>query len=200
MPKNNKGAIFVFVFFLLAGSNDGNQTKANLNDIQENRDQKHDDKLDLSVTNNNDHKSETKINEIKANSNLRPEKETRLKSKTLSKMAAGSLRYRNRSSSSSNMTDGDSSSISARTGKLFSLFNIVTFRKSQCDASSGSKGTCMAVSECATMGGGVAQGNCAAGFGVCCVITQSECGSVIQNNCTYIQNPGFPGKRSSSGN
>ena len=33
---------------------------------------------------------------------------------------------------------------------------------------------------------GVADGNCAAGFGVCCVIATSSC-SIIANNVTYVQ-------------
>ena len=29
-------------------------------------------------------------------------------------------------------------------------------------------------------------------FGVCCLFTVSSSGSTITQNCTYIQNPGFP--------
>jgi len=35
-------------------------------------------------------------------------------------------------------------------------------------------------------------GNCAAGFGVCCVVTSSTCGAVISTNITYIRNSGYP--------
>ena len=29
-------------------------------------------------------------------------------------------------------------------------------------------------------------------FGVCCIFLQSVCGESVQENCTYIRNPGFP--------
>lgn len=35
-------------------------------------------------------------------------------------------------------------------------------------------------------------GNCAAGFGVCCLFITSTSGAEINNNCTYIQNPNYP--------
>lgn len=52
-------------------------------------------------------------------------------------------------------------------------------------------GTCYTSSEC-TEKGGIAQGTCAAGFGVCCVFLVSASGGTISQNCTYVQNPGFP--------
>merc|ERR1712107_124382 len=42
------------------------------------------------------------------------------------------------------------------------------------------------------MGGGSADGNCAAGFGVCCVIFTTSCGTSISTNTTYIRNPNYP--------
>ena len=53
------------------------------------------------------------------------------------------------------------------------------------------KGTCMTATECAAKSGSgaSADGNCASGFGVCCVFTV-KCGSnanTVANNCTYIQ-------------
>merc|ERR1711997_344268 len=79
--------------------------------------------------------------------------------------------------SPSNITD-------TRTGKAFSLFSIVQFPNQQCTASSSSTtyGTCYTSSD----------GNCAAGFGVCCVITTSTCSSSISTNTTYIRNPNYP--------
>ena len=49
----------------------------------------------------------------------------------------------------------------------------------------------MTATECAAKSGSgaSADGNCAAGFGVCCVFTV-KCGSnsnTVANNCTYIQ-------------
>merc|ERR1712165_216231 len=88
--------------------------------------------------------------------------------------------------SSSNITD-------TRTGKAFSLFSIVQFPNQQCTASSSSTtyGTCYTSSEC-TSKGGSSDGNCAAGFGVCCVITSSTCSTTINTNTTYIRNPNYP--------
>ena len=50
-------------------------------------------------------------------------------------------------------------------------------------------GTCYTDSEC-TEKGGTAQGNCAAGFGVCCVFSVDS-GDVTQNN-TYLTNLNYP--------
>merc|ERR1719393_53491 len=88
------------------------------------------------------------------------------------------------------------SSVSARNatdGKAFSLFSIVQFPNQQCTASSSSStyGTCYTSSEC-TSKGGSSDGNCAAGFGVCCVITTSTCSTTISTNTTYIRNPNYP--------
>jgi len=46
-------------------------------------------------------------------------------------------------------------------------------------------------SECSSRGGS-SQGNCAAGFGVCCIFTYSSSKSVINQNNSYITNPGYP--------
>jgi len=80
-----------------------------------------------------------------------------------------------------------------RRGKAFSLFSIVQFPNQQCTGSSSTStyGTCYTSSQC-TSKGGTADGNCASGFGVCCVIASSTCGSTITTNTTYIRNPGYP--------
>ena len=77
--------------------------------------------------------------------------------------------------------------------EAFSLFSIVQFPNQQCTASSSSStyGTCYTSSEC-TSKGGSSDGNCAAGFGVCCVITTSTCSASISTNTTYIRNPNYP--------
>merc|ERR1719225_730195 len=59
-----------------------------------------------------------------------------------------------------------------RQKKQFSLFSVVTFPNDQCTGKSSSssneiKGTCFTSSECSGKSG-TADGNCAAGFGVCC--------------------------------
>ena len=80
-----------------------------------------------------------------------------------------------------------------RHGKLFSLFNIVTFKKSECNTGFGVTGICMTLPECQVVADGVPSGSCASGFGVCCVTTKNSCGSTIDQNCTYLVNPGYPG-------
>jgi len=82
---------------------------------------------------------------------------------------------------------------STKTGRSFSLFSIVQFPNAVCTSSSSSTtyGTCMTSSECSSAGGS-SDGNCAAGFGVCCVIYTSTCGTSISTNTTYIRNPNYP--------
>merc|ERR1712127_593719 len=85
----------------------------------------------------------------------------------------------------------------AKEAKAFSLFNVVTFNNDACTTTSvttgsGSRiGQCFTAEEC-TAKGGTASGGCAMGFGTCCLFTQSECGGQVDNNCTHIQNVGFP--------
>jgi len=80
-----------------------------------------------------------------------------------------------------------------RKEKMFSLFSVVTFPNNQCTAKSDKTmyGTCFTSSECTSKGGTI-DGNCAAGFGVCCTFTVSSCGSSVSHNCTYVQNPSYP--------
>merc|ERR1711953_417411 len=90
-----------------------------------------------------------------------------------------------------------------RDKRLFSLFSVVTFPNQQCTGASATStktvyGTCFSTTEC-TSKGGTADGNCAAGFGVCCTFLKSDCGSTVSNNCTYIQNPGYPSAYTTSG-
>jgi hypothetical protein len=103
-----------------------------------------------------------------------------------------------------------------RSGKLFSLFNVVQFQNSACtsqlslnlvtttsttSANTGTTtnraGTCFAASQCASKGGQVS-GSCAAGFGVCCVFVST--GGAVNQNCTFLQNPGFPSSYTGTGN
>jgi len=81
-----------------------------------------------------------------------------------------------------------------RNEKVFSLFSVVQFPNDICTSTSTSypMGTCYAAAECSSKSG-TALGNCAAGFGVCCVFTSSTCGETISNNMTYISNPSYPG-------
>merc|ERR1712038_747686 len=90
-----------------------------------------------------------------------------------------------------------------REKRLFSLFSIVTFPNKQCTATSSTTssvmyGTCYTASECSSKGGTV-DGNCAAGFSVCCTFTVSASGTTVDQNCTYIQNPSYPSTYTTAG-
>jgi len=87
-----------------------------------------------------------------------------------------------------------------RDGKVFSLFSVVQFKNLPCTStdkiSSAStqnrNGTCVTTSECIDRGG-AAKGNCAAGFGVCCVqIIDEDSNTDVNYNDTYLQNPDYP--------
>ena len=53
-------------------------------------------------------------------------------------------------------------------------------------------GTCYSATECSDKGG-KASGNCASGFGVCCLFVLSSTSKLtVSENNTYIQNPSFP--------
>merc|ERR1711936_425616 len=77
--------------------------------------------------------------------------------------------------------------------KQLSLFSVVQFPNDECTSSSSSTtmGTCLTSSEC-TSRSGTASGSCAAGFGVCCVVSTNTCGTSLSSNITYIRNPGYP--------
>jgi len=84
-----------------------------------------------------------------------------------------------------------------RNKKLLSLFSIVTFPNQGCASMDASRnGTCYTSTECQNKGG-LKSGNCAAGFGVCCLFIVTATSTTIDQNCTYIQNPSFPSVYSS---
>merc|ERR1712115_730263 len=69
------------------------------------------------------------------------------------------------------------------------IFSIVTFPNSECQSTKDkeNKGVCYSSTECSEKGG-VAEGNCAAGFGVCCIIKiKSKTGGTISHNATIIE-------------
>jgi hypothetical protein len=79
-----------------------------------------------------------------------------------------------------------------RDEKFLSVFQIVKFNNDACEAVDGTLGTCYTAAEC-TNKGGEERGNCASGFGVCCVAVVDPCnGGVLALNNSYIVNPGFP--------
>merc|ERR1711884_636937 len=82
---------------------------------------------------------------------------------------------------------------SEREGRL-GLFSIVTFPNSECQSTKDkeNKGVCYSSTECSGKGG-LAEGHCAAGFGVCCVIKMnSKTGGTISHNATIIENYKYP--------
>ena len=55
-------------------------------------------------------------------------------------------------------------------------------------------GTCFTLPECNAKTGALADGNCASGFGVCCVIRVDSCGGTILSNNTHLENPSYSEK------
>ncbi|BET02403.1 Hypothetical protein NTJ_15221 [Nesidiocoris tenuis] len=74
--------------------------------------------------------------------------------------------------------------------RFLSVFTVVQFENNLCMSASGENGTCTTAAECAARGG-VASGNCAKDFGVCCLF-MATCGMTTSQNCTYFVNPGYP--------
>jgi len=81
-----------------------------------------------------------------------------------------------------------------RQKKHFSLFSVVTFKNEECtsELTGGSgtarAGTCHTSTECSDMNG-MKSGNCAAGFGVCCVsLSSTGASATINVNRTYLRN------------
>merc|ERR1719189_1052965 len=85
----------------------------------------------------------------------------------------------------------------ARNGKHFSLFSVVTFKNDACTSESSiaggaRKGTCYATTECSDKSG-TASGNCASGFGVCCVfLNTAAVTATISENRTHLRNSEYP--------
>ncbi|KAJ8932629.1 hypothetical protein NQ314_014559 [Rhamnusium bicolor] len=77
--------------------------------------------------------------------------------------------------------------------KFFGLFTIVQFNNTHCNATNSAGnylGICYTATEC-TSNGGTAVGNCASGYGVCCVF-RGTCGDSGSQNCTYFESPNYP--------
>jgi len=78
--------------------------------------------------------------------------------------------------------------------KAFSLFSVLSFPNDECTTTKPTEpqtsGLCLTESEC-TQTLGVAEGNCASGFGVCCYLSVSD-DTDITRDITYITNPEYP--------
>ncbi|KAF7286637.1 hypothetical protein GWI33_004670 [Rhynchophorus ferrugineus] len=84
--------------------------------------------------------------------------------------------------------------------KLFSLFTVIKFNNSECNATNWAgtwQGVCYTSSECTQMGGS-AFGNCASGYGVCCIF-RGSCGDSSSRNCSYFKSPNYPDYYPSTG-
>merc|ERR1712165_486537 len=85
----------------------------------------------------------------------------------------------------------------ARDKKAFSLFSVVTFPNAECttDSTPAMTGICVTAEECSNSGDVIAQaqGNCASGFGVCCMRrVEGNPNAAITSGLTYVQSPQFP--------
>lgn len=84
-----------------------------------------------------------------------------------------------------------------RTAKHFSLFSVVTFKNEECTSETSitggaTQGTCYTSTECSDKNG-MKSGNCASGFGVCCVFLDITAATgTITNNRTRLRNAEFP--------
>merc|ERR1711937_585219 len=82
-------------------------------------------------------------------------------------------------------------------GKHFSLFSVVTFGNEECTSSSSvaggaTEGTCYSSTECSDKNG-MSAGNCASGFGVCCVfLNTGAVASTITENRSRLRNAEYP--------
>ena len=76
---------------------------------------------------------------------------------------------------------------------LFPLFNIVSFTNDVCTAASDATmmGTCYTSTECSDLGGSK-DGNCASGFGVCCVFITSCSSTGGTNTINRVMNYSAP--------
>jgi len=85
----------------------------------------------------------------------------------------------------------------AKEPKAFSLFSVVTFPNLECttDTTPAMTGICVTAEECSNDGDVIAQaqGNCASGFGVCCLRrVEGNPNGAITSGLTYVQSPQFP--------
>eukprot|EP00096_Caligus_rogercresseyi_P010378 TRINITY_DN375_c0_g1_i1.p1 TRINITY_DN375_c0_g1~~TRINITY_DN375_c0_g1_i1.p1 ORF type:complete len:395 (+),score=18.45 TRINITY_DN375_c0_g1_i1:51-1235(+) len=77
---------------------------------------------------------------------------------------------------------------SSRDEKILNVFSVVRFRNDPCTTGDNRNGTCYTADEC-TSRGGSNSGNCASGYGVCCVFSLG-CGGRSAENCTYFTGMG----------
>lgn len=86
--------------------------------------------------------------------------------------------------------------LAERNEKAFSLFSVVTFKNEECTSETtfvggAVKGTCYSATECSDKSGQTS-GNCASGFGVCCIQISNVGTATITENRTYLQSLLYP--------
>ncbi|XP_066153722.1 uncharacterized protein [Euwallacea fornicatus] len=77
--------------------------------------------------------------------------------------------------------------------QFFSLFTVVKFNNTECNATNWAgtwQGVCLTTTEC-TQWSGIGMGDCASGYGVCCVF-RGSCGDSSSRNCSYFKSPNYP--------
>uniref|UniRef100_A0A182J5U3 CUB domain-containing protein n=1 Tax=Anopheles atroparvus TaxID=41427 RepID=A0A182J5U3_ANOAO len=88
------------------------------------------------------------------------------------------------------LAGGDAAGGRRRSAKVLNFLPVPV--DDECLSDDGRRtGMCMNVYECRIQGG-TARGQCALGFGVCCIFV-ATCNEEIANNLTYFVSPSFPG-------
>ncbi|CAB4068943.1 unnamed protein product [Lepeophtheirus salmonis] len=72
--------------------------------------------------------------------------------------------------------------------KALGIFSVVRFSNDPCSTADNTNGTCYTSEECSSRGGS-SSGNCASGYGVCCIFALGGCGQRSIENCTYFSSP-----------
>ncbi|KAL7636093.1 UNVERIFIED_CONTAM: hypothetical protein RMT77_013912 [Armadillidium vulgare] len=72
----------------------------------------------------------------------------------------------------------------------FTPFFTINVKPNPCNTTSGRQGHCYTRRECSTRGG-LPDGNCARGIGVCCML-ENRCGAVIKTNNSILVNDNYP--------
>ncbi|KAI9586363.1 hypothetical protein GQX74_002210 [Glossina fuscipes] len=95
------------------------------------------------------------------------------------------------------LTETNNVETKSRNSKVIHLFPVPV--DGECLSNDGRRsGTCFNAYECRSKGG-IAKGECAMGFGVCCICERNmfeyesaNCNETITNNMTYLTSPNFP--------
>ncbi|XP_070382635.1 uncharacterized protein [Dermacentor albipictus] len=81
--------------------------------------------------------------------------------------------------------------LTPRRSPRWGFFNWVEFANEPCISRNGFSGVCLTSSEC-SLHGGIVNGRCAQGYGVCCQVSRT-CGQIISRNNSYFVDPASVG-------